>query len=209
MAEVAIPYDERLGSSKLSVIRDGSVFLHSIIWTALTYNPVRILGLIGLAGVGFSILVILGLILARLSGITSLGPWAVAAVYAALVAGVTGISVFSLGVTFNYLVSLFYKRPVRQGLFGKPLFKTPLDRHFGWLGAVAMLFGIGLGIVSVVLGVSGWNIARLWLYLLGSAMSFLVGVQLIIYWVLLRVLDELSQRELLVDQDMRVTEQTK
>jgi len=206
MAEVAIPYDERVGSSKLSVVRDGSVFLHSIIWTALTYNPVRILGLIGLASVGFSILVILGLILARLSGITSLGPWGVVALYAALVAGVTGISIFALGVTFNYLVSLFYKRPVRQGLFGKPLFKTPLDRHFGWLGLLALLFGVGLGVASAALGVSGWAISRLWLYLLGSAMSFLVGVQLIIYWVLLRVLDQLSQRELQVDQDMGVPE---
>ena len=38
--------------------------------------------------------------------------------------------------------------------------------------------------------------ARLWLYLLGSAMLILMGVQFIIYWVLLRVLEELSQREL-------------
>lgn len=206
MAEVSIPYDERVGRSKLSVVRDGSVFLHSIIWTALTYNPVRILGLIGLAGIAFSFLVILGLILARLSGITSLGPWGVATLFAALVAGVTGISVFSLGVTFNYLVSLFYKRPVRQGLFGKPLFKTPLDRHFGWLGVMALLFGVGLGVISVALGLNGWDIARLWLYLLGSAMLFLIGVQLMIYWILLRVLDELSQREMLVDQDVRVHE---
>jgi hypothetical protein len=42
----------------------------------------------------------------------------------------------------------------------------------------------------------------LWLYLLGSAMLILVGVQLIIYWVLMRVLEELSQRELLARKDM-------
>ncbi len=202
MAEVAIPYDERVGRSKLSVVRDGSVFLHSIIWTALTYNPVRILGMLGLAAVAFSILVIFGLIILRLSGVTSVGPWGVATLYAALVAGVTGISVFSLGVTFNYLVSLFYKRSIRQGLFGKPIFKTPIDRHFGWLGAVALLLGLGLGLGSFILGLSGWELARLWLYLLGSAMMILVGVQLVIYWVLLRVLDELNQRELLINQDM-------
>jgi hypothetical protein len=68
-----------------------------------------------------------------------------------------------------------------------------------------MLFAVGLGTISVALGVSGWDIARLWLYMLGSAMLFLVGVQLIIYWVLLRVLDELSQREVKIDQDMGVT----
>ena len=112
-----------------------------------------------------------------------------------VVLGVTGVSVFSLGVTFNYLVSLFYKRPVRQGLFGKPLLKTPLDRHFSWLGVLSIAAGAVIGLASLALGLSGWEISRLWLYLLGSAMLTLVGVQLIIYWVLLRVLDELSQRE--------------
>ena len=69
-----------------------------------------------------------------------------------------------------------------------------------------MLFvGLVLGIVSVVLGVSGWGIARLWLYLLGSAMFILVGIQLMIYWILMRALDELSQREALTKRDMVVT----
>jgi hypothetical protein len=202
MVEVPIPYSERVGRSKLSVVRDGSLFLHSIIWTALTYNPVRILGFIGLVGVALALLVALGLVVARLSGATSLGPWGVVAVFTALVGGVTGISVFSLGVTFNYLISLFYKQPVRQGLFGRPIFKTPLDRQFGWLGMLGLAGGLILGIITLVLGLNGWEIGRLWLYLLASAMLVLVGVQLMIYWVLLRVLDELSQREFLTNQDL-------
>jgi hypothetical protein len=202
VAEVPIPYSERVGRSKLSVVRDGRIFLQSMIWTALSYNPVRILGMIGLAGIGLAALAALGLIAARLSGVTNLGPWGVAALFAALVAGVTGISIFSLGVTFNYLVTLFYKRPVRQGLFGKPIFATPLDQHFGWVGILSTLAGLVVGGVSLGLGVSGWAIERLWLYLLGSAMLVLVGVQLVIYWVLLRVLAELSQREVLAKKDL-------
>jgi hypothetical protein len=200
IAEVAIPYSERVGRSKLSVVRDGSIFLHSILWTALAYNPVRILGLVGLAGVGIAALLLAGLLATRLSGVTSLGPWGVAAVFTALVLGVTGVSIFSLGVTFNYLVSLFYRRPVRQGLFGRPVFKTPLDRQFGWLGLLSVIAGTATALVSMSLGISGWEIARLWLYLLGSAMLTLMGVQLMIYWVLLRVLEELSQRAFSTDQ---------
>jgi glycosyltransferase involved in cell wall biosynthesis len=202
MAEVAIPYSERVGRSKLSVFRDGRIFLQSIVWTALAYNPVRILGILGLGGVITTSAVLLGLVIARLSGITTLGPWEVAALFAALVSAVVGISLFALGVTFNYLVSLFYKRPIRQGLFGRPIFNPPLDTHFGWMGLVGMLAGLVLGLVSLGLGIRGWEISRLWLYLLGSAMLFLVGVQLLIYWILLRVLDELSQREVLVEKDM-------
>lgn len=40
MIEVAIPYSERRGRSKLSVVRDGLRFAQSIVWTALSYNPV-------------------------------------------------------------------------------------------------------------------------------------------------------------------------
>ena len=50
MVEVPIPYSERVGRSKLSVVKDGLRFLNSIVLTALSYNPVRILGLLGLAG---------------------------------------------------------------------------------------------------------------------------------------------------------------
>jgi hypothetical protein len=206
MTEVPIPYEERMGNSKLSVVRDGSIFLQSIIWTVLMYNPVRILGLIGLGGVAVAMLVGFGLVIARISGITELGPWGVAALFFALVSGVTGISIFALGSTFNYLVSLFYKIPIKQGLFNWPIINN-LDRNFGWLGVTGLLVGISLGLVSVTLGVNGWEIARLWLYLLGSAMFILVGVQLIIYWILTSILGELSQREELTKRDLGVLSQ--
>jgi glycosyltransferase involved in cell wall biosynthesis len=202
MVEVPIPYDERVGNSKLSVFRDGSLFLQSMIWTVLTYNPVRILGLIGLAEIMFAFVITTALIAARISGVTTLGPWGVTALYAALVFGVTGISTFALGSTFNYLVSLFYKQPIRQGLFGRPIFDPSLDHYFGWIGSGVFLVGLLLGGVSIYLGVNGWEIARLWLYLLGSAMFILIGVQLVIYWILMRVLEELSQRGEMTKKDM-------
>ncbi|MFC1922878.1 glycosyltransferase family 2 protein [Chloroflexota bacterium] len=205
MVEVPIPYDERVGSSKLSVVRDGSLFLQSMVWTVLTYNPVRIFGIIGLVGILFALAVAIGLIITRISGITSLGPWGVAAVYAAMVAGIAGISVFALGSTFNYLVSLFYEQPIRQGLFGKPIFDPSLDHYFGWIGLLALVGGLVLGGISTILGVNGWDIARLWLYLLGSAMFILMGLQLMIYWILMRALEELSQRGELTKRDMGIS----
>jgi hypothetical protein len=194
--EVAIPYSERLGRSKLSVVRDGAIFLQSIVWTALAYNPVSILGKIGIGGVAVAALAVIALIVGRLTGVTNLGAWEVAGLFAAMVSGVVGVSIFALGVTFNYLVTLFYKQPVRQGLFGDPIFKTPLDRHFGWAGLLLAVLGLIVGTTSAVLGINGWDVSRLWLYLMGSGMMVLVGVQLLIYWVLLRVLEELSQRDI-------------
>lgn len=202
IGEVPIPYSERVGRSKLSVIRDGRIFLQSMVWTVLSYNPVRILGMIGATGIGIAALVFLGIVITRLQGITTLGPWGVVALFLALISSVAGINIFALGVTFNYLVSLFYKKPIRQGLFGKPIFKAPLDLHFGWMGMIAVVLGLAIALVSLALGVQGWEIGRLWFYLLSSALLFLAGIQLVIYWLLLRILEELSQRELLTKQDM-------
>jgi uncharacterized membrane protein len=66
------------------------------------------------------------------------------------------------------------------------------------------VIGLLIGGASLLLGLNGWEIARLWLYLLGSAMFILMGVQLVIYWILMRVLEELSQRETLTQQDLGI-----
>jgi glycosyltransferase involved in cell wall biosynthesis len=203
MVEVPIPYSERVGRSKLSVVHDGMRFLNSIVWTALSYNPVRILGLIGLAGLGFAVLVAALLVALRLSGVTQLGPLGVFAVFSALVIGVAGVSLFSLGAMFNYLVSLFQKKVVQRGLFGKPIFNPPLDRQFWWIGLVAIGIGLIIAAITVVLGFSGWSVERLWLWMVASAMLAIIGVQLFVAWVIMRVLEELSQREVKQELDMQ------
>jgi glycosyltransferase involved in cell wall biosynthesis len=196
MVEVPITYSERVGRSKLSVVRDGLRFANSIVWTAMSYNPVRVLGMIGVFAVFLAVAVSVGLVAVRLQGVTTLGHWGVFSVYTALVMGVSGVSLFSLGAMFNYLVSLFHKRPVRQGLFGKPIFTPSLDHHFGWMGLLAALGGVLLGGVSLSLGLRGWDVTRLWLYLLGSALLVLMGLQLMISWLVMRVLEDLSEREI-------------
>jgi glycosyltransferase involved in cell wall biosynthesis len=202
VVELPVPYQERTGRSKLSVVRDGLRFLRTILWTALNYNPVRILGGLGVI-LGTISFLIAGIIIAmRIAGVTKLGPWGVAGSYTAVVLGTAGVNLFALGVTFNYLVSLFHKRPIRQGLFGRPILKTPLDRHFWWIGLLIMTGGIILGIISFGLALQGWEIVRLWLYLLGGTMLILVGFQLIIFWLIVRVLDDLSQREIRIGNEL-------
>jgi glycosyltransferase involved in cell wall biosynthesis len=200
--EVPIPYSERVGRSKLSVIHDGRVFLQSMVWTAMTYNPVRILGLIGLVAVGIAALIFFSMIVAWAKGVSFLSPWWVVAIFTAMILTMAGINIFTLGIMFNYLISLFYEKPIKQGMFGKPIFKTPLDQQFGWMGIVGILLGIVMGVTGLILGFQGWGIEQIWFYLLGSALVFLVGIQLLIYWIVLRALEEVSQRELLTRQDM-------
>ncbi len=202
MVEVPIPYSERAGRSKLNVMRDGMRFAQSIVWTALTYNPVRQLGLIGLAAMAVALVVAAWVLVQRVQGITILGPVGVFVLFSGAVLGVVGVSIFTLGAMFNYLVAIFYKQPIRQGLFGRPILRSPLDRHFGWMGLVAMLSGVAIGIASLAASLRGWELTRLWFWLLLSAMAVIVGLQLVISWFIMRVLEELSQRETRVADDM-------
>ena len=202
MVEVAIPYSERVGRSKLSVVRDGTRYVQTITWTALNYNPVRILGGLALLLLGLAGLIALVVLGARLAGRTEIGPLGGFALFTMLVLAVTGVSLFNLGATFNYLVALFHHHPVKQGLFGKPFFDPPLDRHFWWMGLLGLAVGLGLGLLSLVLALSGWPASRMWFYYLLSALFFLVGLQFLVSWILMRVLEELSQREALAATDL-------
>jgi hypothetical protein len=125
----------------------------------------------------------------------------VVGIFVALVVGVGGVSLFSLGVTLNYLVAIFRRQPIRMGPFG-PL-QPPLDRHFGWMGLTTGEIGLILAAITLVLGVNGWAMERLWLYLVGSGLLMLVGLQLSISWILMRTLEELSERELHAQADLR------
>jgi len=196
VVELPIAYSERVGRSKLSVVRDGTRFLTTILSTSLEYNPVRVLGLVGLVALGGAAVIGLGVLALRLQGVTQLDIWGTFGLFTALVLAVAGVSLFALGATFNYLVSLFRRQPVRQGLLGRPLFAAPLDRQFGWLGLAAGGLGAGLGLTTLLLGLFGqWEISRLWFWLLVSALLTLVGLQLVISWVLMRILERLSEQQ--------------
>jgi glycosyltransferase involved in cell wall biosynthesis len=92
ITEIPIPYSERLGRSKLSVIHDGRIFLQSMLWTVLTYNRAYFRDA-GSGGLGFTFIVGLGWS-SRLMGVTSLSP-GVAFVYWAVISAVAEVSLFA------------------------------------------------------------------------------------------------------------------
>jgi glycosyltransferase involved in cell wall biosynthesis len=195
VAEIPIAYRERVGESKLSVTKDGLRFLRTIIGAVLAYNPVRLFGFLGLAGIAVAGAVLAWLVVLRASGVTDLGAIGTFAVFGALVCGVAGANLFALGASFNYLVSLFYRRPIRQGLFRRPLFRRPIEQLFLPAGVSTASLGVVISAGSFTLSLRGWPIERLWLYLTGSAMLMLVGLQLLMAWLMASVLRRLSERE--------------
>lgn len=203
IVEVPIPYSERIGRSKLSVVHDGVRFAQSIVWTALCYNPVRPLGLIGLVALALAGLIGAALVAVRLSGIQQINPLGAFAIFTGLVLAVAGVSTLALGYSFNYFVALFHKMPVRQGLFGRNWAPVRWESAFGWIGLLSLAAGFAFGLLSLMLALSGWSVQQLWLYYVTSAGLTLIGLQMIIAWVQMEVLDTLRIREQLVAEDMQ------
>jgi glycosyltransferase involved in cell wall biosynthesis len=194
IVEVPIEYAERVGRSKLSVIRDGMRFLRSIVWTFFTYNPVRLFGMIG-----FSLIT-----LALIIGLTNLGAAqpSFPRLFAAMVLAVAGINLFAFGTLFNHVVSLFHRREIRQGLFGKPLMRRPLERHFGWIGALSVVAGFAIYIFAAINRWTAANATAPWFAPAISALLVLTGLQLIGSWFLARVLGDLTLRDGKVQRDL-------
>jgi len=194
VVEVPIVYSERAGRSKLSVVRDGFRFLNTIMMTALTYNPARIFGLVGL-------------LLVDLGFVTSLGLWLTrektnrdaryAAGFAGIAATSAGINIFATGTAFNYVVSLFHGRQIRQGAFGTPIFNKPVERAFGWLGIATVAGGKLLYLISAINGWLNPKNKRVpsWFMPSVSTLMVLTGLNLILTWLLDTVLGELSERQ--------------
>jgi glycosyltransferase involved in cell wall biosynthesis len=204
IVETPIPYKERSGRSKLSVVRDGLRFFKSIVWTALTYNPVRIFGGLGL------LLLVLSMIIGLLSSVSyGLGlstGWAFPQIFGALVLAVAGVTLYTTGTSFSYLVALFHKRPIRQGMFGPRGNGRKIERHYWWLGLLAILSGISVYGAAVAFDLTNPALANSWFAPVASALMVLTGVQLMSAWGLARVLAELSRRDGEMEADLRWNE---
>lgn len=203
IVEMPIPYKERSGRSKLSVVRDGLRFFKSIVWTALTYNPVRIFG-----GVGLALLLVALLILGGQVGLHFLAGqpgWSFPMIFGALVLAVAGVTLYTTGTTFSYVVALFHQRPIRQGLFGRRGNGRKVEKHYWWLGLLAIVGGLGIYLAAALFDLTNPALAASWFAPVVSALLVLTGVQLMSAWSLARVLAELSRREVEKEADLNWT----
>jgi glycosyltransferase involved in cell wall biosynthesis len=204
IVEVPIPYRERSGRSKLSVVHDGLRFFKSIVWTALTYNPVRIFG--GLGALLLFVAVVLASVplLGNAFGLSA--GWDFPQFFGALVLAVAGITLYTTGTSFSYIVMLFHKRPIRQGLFGPRGNGRKIEKHYWWLGLLAIIAGVATYGIAVFFNLTDPALANSWFAPVVSALLVLTGVQLVSAWSLARMLAELSRREVEAEADLNWNE---
>jgi glycosyltransferase involved in cell wall biosynthesis len=201
MIEVPIRYEERAGESKLSVVRDGFRFLFTILGTAATYNPVRLLGGLSVIAIILAALALLPWLVAVNSGVEDRSGYT-ALLLAAMTGVIVAVNLFSIGTAFNYVVGLFHRRPIRQGLFGRPIFNKPMEMKFGTIGAIMLAVGAILFVVGLFVGRN----EPAWFLLIPSMLFVITGVQLGTSWMLVKTLATLATRELNTESDLGLNE---
>jgi hypothetical protein len=91
---------------------------------------------------------------------------------------------------------------MRQGLFGRPLFRTPLENHFGWMGMSAVVAGVAVYALAVLLSLNTSGAVPAWFAPAVSSVLVLSGFQLMSSWLVVKVLAQLNQREARAQHDL-------
>jgi hypothetical protein len=77
-----------------------------------------------------------------------------------------------------------------------------IEKHYWWLGILAIVLGVVLYIAAVAFDLTNPALQISWFAPVVSALMVLTGVQLVSAWSLARVLAELSVREGLAARDL-------
>jgi len=185
--EVPTPYFSRVGQSKLRVMADGLAFLGSIVGVAISYNPLKFIGPIGLACMAaalyFSVEPVLHYLQYRRVDEDEVYRLITIAVLA-----VTGLHVINFGLFSNALLAQSLgEAPDRRSLLGRLFLRSPVMKLGTVLGPTLCLGAVALNHRALIQYLTTGTIQEHWSYVLTGGSMFLVGLQLIMSGLLLRI----------------------
>lgn len=135
LIEVRIPYAERIGASKLSVLKDGLRFLRVLALIALSYRPFRFFGTAGLALLALAAVLGAGPIVALFDGgAAGADP---AGTLAALAAASAGLALIECGLVAESAAAILHPRKGRPHPLHRLLAAVLLRR--AWLSGAVLV----------------------------------------------------------------------
>jgi glycosyltransferase involved in cell wall biosynthesis len=190
VVEVPIPYDKRVGRSKLSIVKDGVRFLRTIVGLAETYNPLKFFGVVGAAMLGVAFLLGIKPVVhyfwyreVPLSEIYRL--------LTVIVLAVTGLNAITFGLAANQVIAL-----VRGNVGAATRRSGRLEpgrfRKLGPIGLVLIASALLLNGQAIYNYVTTLRVGVHWSYVLTGAFLFLTGAHLVMISRLIRVFEVLS-----------------
>jgi hypothetical protein len=172
IVEHPIPYSERIGQSKLSVVRDGVRFLRVILGTVFAYFPMRVFA--PLAAVSFALAAGLALLPVRTYlGGSGIEEWMIYRLLTVLTLSVCGAIFAAIGLLAQKASNAALGRPASW------LDRPSVREAAGAAGAALWLAGAGVNWPTVVEYATTGHITRHWGWVLLGALAVICGTVLV------------------------------
>lgn len=176
--EVPMSYSERKGRSKLSVVKDGIRFLKVILNIALTYQPRRLFGTIGLILMLVAFMYVLFPVEYYLH-YAKLEEWMIYRLITVVILFAVGLNLISVGETAeNFLRVAGYQRH-RETYFGDLFRRFFSGSKLLFIGCICILASLVLNYKTIYQYITIHRIMQHWSYVLAGGFLVLIGFQLI------------------------------
>jgi len=183
LCEVPMPYAERIGKSKLNVLKDGLRFLRVILEMALIYKPLQFFGAVA----AFLFMICLyyapGLIAEIVRG-ESIRDDRIYRMLALIAFFVGGLTLLGVGILGQKTAALLHGTAEHV-----PLSHKRILRWLAPIGAFSILLGIAVNIAPLREYVTLGKILHSWIYIAMGSLLFLAGLQLLAIAILDSILD--------------------
>ncbi len=195
--EVPIPYEERIGSSKLRIIQDGIGFLKTILEIAFTYKPLRLFGVIG----------ILFLLPALFYGIPTLIHYIeyrnvpedrIYRLIFVVVAAVSGVQMISLGLITQTMTNLAHNYEMNTAV--ERMLDKAFLRKLGYIGLLFLIAALALNVRAIAQYVTTAHIQVHWSYVVSGGLLVLLGFQLLAFSIIHRIIHVLKEQKKVREQ---------
>jgi glycosyltransferase involved in cell wall biosynthesis len=200
IVEVPMTYEERVGRSKLSVVRDGMRFLKTILDVGLTYQPFRLISVPGLILILIAsvFLVPVAYFYAR-TGTVEEGD--IYRILAVMVAATAGFQMFLVGLAAERAVNMVHPKKWPGGVFLLTLERLLTEKRLLAIGALLMCAAVALNIEGLYTYVTAGYDPQHWSRVAVGALLTLVGFQCVTSAVLDRTLRMLASLVLISKRD--------
>lgn len=185
IVEVPMPYEEREGRSKLSVLRDGFRFLNVILDISLSYRPRKLIGFIGLVllmvALFYSFYPVEFYVRNR-----RLEEWMIYRLITIMVLAVGGLNVISIGEIAERMLTVAGFQRRARSLSGYVLARIFSQGALMIWGSLSIMIGVGVNYKNIIQYLTTGTVTAHWSYLLFGGTAVLAGLQLIGLGLLLR-----------------------
>jgi glycosyltransferase involved in cell wall biosynthesis len=189
--EVPIPYGERAGRSKLSILKDGVRFFSIIVGVAETYNPLKFFGAVGIALLALAFLLGIGPAVYYLQH-RAVPFTEIYRLLVIIVLAVTGLNAITFGIAVNRVVGLVRPGPEASHWLSRVIYPRRL-RRLGSLGLVLVASAVLLNAQAIYNYLTTFRVGVHWSYVVTGAFLFLTGAHLVMISRLVKIFELLDR----------------